>query len=55
MALTDVQIRALKPKAGKRYSKADTGGLLLDIMPGGVRSWQFLYRLNGKREKVVIG
>ena len=55
MALTDVQIKALKPKAGKRYSKADTGGLLLDITPGGVRSWQFRYRLNGKREKVVIG
>ena len=45
----------VKPKAGKRYSKADTGGLLLDITPGGVRSWQFRYRLNGKREKVVIG
>lgn len=55
MALTDAEIRTLKPRAGERYSKADTGGLLLDITPGGVRSWLFRYRLNGKREKVVIG
>jgi integrase len=55
MELTDTQIKGLKPKAGKRYSKADGNGLLLDITPGGVRTWIFRYRLNGKREKVVIG
>lgn len=55
MALTDAQIKALKSKPGKRYSKADTGGLLLDVTPGGVRSWIFRYRLNGRREKIVIG
>jgi integrase len=55
MALTDAQIKGLKPKAGTRYSKADGGGLLLDITPGGVRSWIFRYRLNGKREKLVLG
>lgn len=55
MALTDAQIKGLKPKAGTRYSKADGNGLLLDITPGGVRSWVYRYRLNGKREKVVLG
>jgi integrase len=55
MALTDAQIKALKPIAGSRYSKADGGGLLLDVTPGGVKSWVFRYRLNGKREKMVIG
>jgi integrase len=55
MALTDAQIKGLKPKPEMRYSKADGNGLLLDITPGGVRSWVFRYRLNGKREKVVIG
>jgi hypothetical protein len=55
MALTDAQIKALKPKAGMRYSKADGNGLLLDITPGGVRSWVYRYRLNGKREKLVLG
>ena len=54
MPLTDAQIKALKPKTG-RYSKADAGGLLLDVTPGGVRSWVFRYRLNGKREKLVLG
>jgi integrase len=28
---------------------------MLDVTPGGVKSWVFRYRLNGKREKVVIG
>ena len=55
MALTDALIKGLKPIAGSRYSKADGNGLLLDITPGGVRSWVFRYRLNGKREKLVIG
>jgi integrase len=53
--LTDARIKALKPISGKRYSRADASGLLLDVTPGGIRSWVFRYRLNGKREKVVIG
>src|ERR1039458_4047574 len=55
MTLTDARIKALKPIAGSRYSKADGGGLLLDVTPGGVKSWIFRYRLNGVREKVVLG
>src|SRR5579859_3743654 len=55
MALTDAQVKALKPITGSRYSRADGGGLLLDVTPGGVKSWLFRYRLNGKREKVVLG
>lgn len=55
MTLTDARIKALKPVAGSRYSKADGGGLLLDVTPGGVKSWVFRYRLNGVREKVVLG
>jgi integrase len=55
MALTDALVKALKHRDGQRYSKADSGGLLLDVTPGGVKSWVFRYRLNGNREKVVIG
>jgi len=55
MALTDAFARGLKAKVGVRYSRADGNGLLLDITPAGVKSWVFRYRLNGKREKVVIG
>ena len=39
MALTDAKIKALKPKTGSRYSKADGGGLLLDVTSSGVKSW----------------
>ena len=42
-------------QGGLRYSKADGNGLLLDVTPAGVKSWVFRYRLNGKREKLVIG
>lgn len=55
MALTDAAIKKFKPIDGKRYSRADSGGLLLDVTPRGVRSWIFRYQFNGKREKVVIG
>ncbi len=55
MPLTDALIKGLKPIAGSRYSKADGGGLLLDVTPGGVKSWVFRYRVNGKRDKLVIG
>lgn len=55
MPLTDALIKGLKPVPNSRYSKADGGGLLLDVTPGGVKSWVFRYRLNGKREKLVIG
>ncbi|MGA8090647.1 MAG: integrase arm-type DNA-binding domain-containing protein [Terracidiphilus sp.] len=55
MALTDALVKALKAQGGLRYSKADGNGLLLDVTPAGVKSWVFRYRLNGKREKLVIG
>ncbi len=55
MALTDAFVKGLKAKAGDRYSKADGNGLLLDITPAGVKSWVYRYRLNGRREKLVLG
>jgi integrase len=38
-----------------RLTRADSGGLVLDITPGGVKTWNYSYRLNGRREKVAIG
>ena len=55
MALTDTVVKALKAQGGLRHSKADGNGLLLDVTPAGVKSWVFRYRLNGKREKLVVG
>jgi integrase len=54
VSLTDAQIKAFKPKA-TRYLKTDGRGLSLDVLPSGVRSWIFRYRLNGKQEKVALG
>jgi hypothetical protein len=33
----------------------DGGGLVLEVMPSGSKTWRFKYHLNGKREKVTIG
>jgi len=54
MALTDAMVKALKPQGGLRQSRAGGNGLLVDVTPAGVKSWVFRYRLNGKREKLVI-
>ncbi len=43
-----------KPKA-KRYDLTDGGGLVLEVMPSGSKTWRVKYHLNGKREKVTIG
>jgi Arm DNA-binding domain len=43
-----------KPK-DKRYDLTDRGGLVLEVMPSGSKTWRFKYHLNGKREKVTIG
>lgn len=54
MALTDAQIKGFKAKVGARLTKADGGGLVLDITPAGVKTWAYRYRRNGRREKVVL-
>lgn len=54
MALSDTKLRSLKPK-DKAYSVSDSGGLFIEVMPGGRRSWRMRYRLNGRQEKVTLG
>jgi Arm DNA-binding domain len=39
----------------KRCDLTDGGGLVLEVMPTGSKTWRFKFRLNGKREKVTIG
>lgn len=39
----------------KRYDLTDGGGLVLEVMPSGSKTWRFKYHLSGKREKVTIG
>lgn len=52
--LTDFELRALKP-AGRIYKVADQRGLYVAVTLSGVVSFGFDYRLNGRRETLVIG
>jgi integrase len=52
--LKPATINNAKPKE-KRYDLTDGGGLVLEVMPSGSKTWRFKYHLNGKREKVTIG
>ncbi|MDR5741578.1 tyrosine-type recombinase/integrase [Caballeronia sp. LZ029] len=50
--LNDTRIKALKPK-GNRYSVADGGGLVLEVMASGSKFWRYRYSLHGKQQPVV--
>lgn len=52
--LTDMQLRALKP-TGKIYKVVDQQGLYVAVTRTGVVSFRFDYRVNGRRETLVIG
>lgn len=52
--LTDMQLRALKP-TGKIYKVADQQGHYVAVTRTGVVSFRFDYRINGRRETLVIG
>lgn len=50
--ITDTEIKALKPKAG-RYTVADIGGLVLEVMVSGSKVWRYRYTLHGKRQPLL--
>ena len=52
--LTDMELRALKP-AEKIYKVADQLGLYAAVTPKGAISFRYDYRINGRRETLVIG
>ncbi|PTB19279.1 integrase [Trinickia symbiotica] len=52
--LTDLELRALKP-TGSIYKVADQRGLYVAVTSSGAVSFRFDYRLNGRRETLVIG
>ena len=54
MALTDTQLKALKPKT-KPYIVTDGQGLYVEVIPTGGVCWRYRYRLHGKQEKVSLG
>lgn len=54
MALTDTAIKKLKPTA-KRFRKADSEGLYLDVKPSGKKTFLYRIRLNGKDSFMSLG
>lgn len=57
MALSDTKLRNLKP-GDKAYVESDEGGLHLEVMPGGTKTFRLRYRMGGrgaKQEKVTLG
>lgn len=52
--LTDAAIKSLKPR-DKSYKVTDRDGMYLLVQPSGALTFRFDYRLNGRRETVVIG
>lgn len=52
--LTDAAIKALRPR-DKMYNVTDRDGMYLLVSPTGTLTFRFDYRLNGRRETVIIG
>lgn len=54
MALTDVQLRKLKP-TGNEYQVADGHGLVIVVRAKGTMHWRYEYRIDGKKKKLPLG
>ena len=52
--LTDTALKALKPR-DKKYKVTDRDGMYVLVMPTGSVSFRYDYRLNGRRETVILG
>jgi len=54
MALTDISIRAVKPR-DRLLKLSDGGGLQLWVTPDGAKRWRLAYRSNGKQKLLALG
>ena len=54
MAVTDIQIKALKPQ-DKKYSVSDGRGLILEVRPNGAKYWIVRYWIKGKEKRKHLG
>jgi integrase len=52
--LTEIEVRNAKPK-DKAYKLTDGGGLFLEVLPTGGKSWRFRYRFAGQEKRLVFG
>lgn len=54
MKLTILKCNSAEPR-DKPYKLSDGGGLYLEVMPSGSKSWRMKYRFLGKEKRLVIG
>ena len=54
LPLSDAQIKRCKPQ-DKPYRLCDGGGLCLYTSIAGSKSWQYRYKINGKRTTMTLG
>ena len=52
--MSDLKLRSLKP-AEKQYKVADRDGMYVTVLKSGAISFRYDYRLNGRRETLVLG
>lgn len=52
--LTDTKLKNLKPQ-DKLYKVSDRDGLYVAVLTSGTVSFRYDYRINGRRETLVIG
>ncbi|MCC5752835.1 Arm DNA-binding domain-containing protein, partial [Klebsiella pneumoniae] len=52
--LTDTKLKNLKPQC-KMYKVSDRDGLYVAVLISGTISFRYDYRINGRRETLVIG
>ena len=51
---TDTMIRKLKPE-DKKYIRSEGNGFTIRVMPSGVKTWLYVYSINGKRREMNLG
>jgi integrase len=51
---TDTMIRKLKPEE-KKYVRGEGNGFTIRVMPSGVKTWLFVYSIDGKRRELNLG
>jgi len=54
MKLGDKEVKAAKPRE-KAYKLADGGGLYLEVLPTGSKSWRMKYRTGGIEKRMTFG
>ncbi|MCL1962341.1 MAG: Arm DNA-binding domain-containing protein [Desulfovibrionaceae bacterium] len=52
--MTDKEVGALSPRE-KLFKVVDHDGLYVAVLPTGTKAFRFDYRINGRRETMVIG